>query len=223
MVVFLYKENEDDRDAVKYIDTENIGKFECDHYFKPIGLQGANFWTHLTSEITGRKDVKITYPKIKGFYDSIQTILTLDEFRKLVGYAISIGDLGFGIEKDDARYQIGIDATKAIQPIIDRLSSGENQALAEELEKDEDDYLMSEYRLSEDDIEQIKDAYTEPYWDRGIVSNVHTESDYVENLLERIVGSNDSYQALVNFGAKLTVVEDNCIELDDGRIVSLSY
>lgn len=91
------------------------------------------------------------------------------------------------------------------------------------------EYLKEKYNLSNRDIEEILNEYTEDFRDRSIVSYVYDDSEEAgrEEAWQLGYLDNDSisskYFDYKKFGEDL--VEDNeyFMELCDGRVVSLSY
>lgn len=139
-------------------------------------------------------------------YEDITTILTEEEFKALCNPK----------EKD-------------LASIIKKLESEENAELFEQIIEEEKEYLMNEYNLDEDDIEQIFNEYYLNYRDRGIVSYVFED---VEELGREeawgmgYVNMNDSimerYFDFEKFGEDL-LEEERYLELNDGRCVCLNY
>lgn len=206
--VFLYKENGDDRDCVKYIKSSPF-RFECDHYFGGINLSGACFsgagWAS---------------------YEDIQTILTQDEYQRLIDFDKEISNLGYGIKKHDERYQRGIKLCAEIQPIYDRLLSDKNQELFNNIQQEEREYLINKYNLTDTDIDYIFDNYGLEYRDRAIISfifdDVETAAEEEAYQLGYVTKENERYFDYEKFGQDL-LENDNYLELYDGRIVCLNY
>lgn len=111
-MLFLYRlKNSEDRDACAYID-EIPSSFECEHYFSGVRLQGACY--------SGGEFAP---------YEDIDTILTKQEYQKLLKFNHDIKQLGYGIKEGDLRYIQGIDLIKDIQVIYDKLESTEAKSL----------------------------------------------------------------------------------------------
>lgn len=210
--VFLFKDNSEDRDCVAYINNK-LMRFECDNYFGGINLSGA-CWS-------GRDWEEINYSDIK-------TILTEQEFNSLIQFDKNIHELGYGIKKDDERYNKGIELCNSIQYVYDKLNSKENEQLFQEVIQEETEYLMDEYNLDEEDIEQIFNNYGLEYRDRGVVGYVFNS---IEELAEEEADQlgyidNDSiasrYFDYEQFGQDL-LEEQNYLELSDGRVISFMY
>lgn len=208
--VFLYKENSDDRDCVAYIENKPM-RFECGHYFGGVILHGACYSGGAFAD-----------------YEDIKTILTKEEYNQLINFNKEIGELGHGIEKGDERYQKGVELCNSIQNVYDKLLSEENDKLFAEVVEEEKEYLMDEYGLDEDDVEQIFDEYGLDYRDRGIVGCVFDdveEMGYEEANSLGYVDQNgvaSRYFDYKHFGEDL-LMEEQYVELSDGRVVYLNY
>lgn len=209
--VFLYKDNSEDRDCCAYIEA-NPMRWECDHYFGGVTLHGACYCSHSFAE-----------------YEDIQTVLTEDEYSKLIEFALNIKGLGYGITKGGERYNKGIELCKAIQPVYDKLVSEENEEFFQQIQAEEREYLMDEYSLDEDDIDKIFDNYNLEYRDRSVVGCVFKDTydlGYEEAWSLGYVDVNDSiasrYFNFEEFGEDLAKDEYHVL-LDDGRVVSLNY
>lgn len=208
--IFLYKENTEDRDCCAYIKT-NPMRWECNHYFGGINLSGACYSGHNFAH-----------------YEDIKTILTEDEYNQLVKFNEEINALGFGIVKDDERYNKGVELCNAIQPVYDKLLSAENEELFNEVIEEEKEYLMDEYGFDEEDVEQIFDEYYLDYRDRGIVGCVFDsvyDLGYEEAYQLGYIDNNsvvERYFDFEKFGEDL-LEEEQYIQLNDGRCVYLNY
>ena len=155
--IFLYKIDIEDRDCCTYIETK-AERFECGHYFGSVTLHGACYCGHDFAD-----------------YEDIKTILTEEEYKQLIQFNNDIKNLGYGITKDDERYNKGIELCRAIQPIYDKLLSEENEKFFEEIIEEEKEYMMDEHNLDEEDIEQIFDEYNLDYRDRSIISAIYDD------------------------------------------------
>lgn len=210
---FLYKNNnDDDRDCVKYVELERLGKLECGHYFPSIGTDGACFSGSLKlSEID---------------FDNVTTILTKEEFEALDIFNKAIYDLKYGIKKGDERYVKGIELYNGIEPIIEKLLSEENEELFLQLQKEESEFLQDKYSLSEDEVQEIFDNYYLDYRDRGIISSIFDNAE--EAGKEYLDSTGDVPEHLENyidyekFGEDLLEREEY-FQLEDGRVVRLNY
>lgn len=216
--VFLAKvKNSDDRDCVKYLDLTS-GEFECDHYFRGLHISGAcfsGFKTELEEEVNNN-------------FDNLETILTKDDFLRLFEFDKQISDLGYGIKKDDERYNKGLEFGKSIQDIIDKLMGKENEQLFAKVIKDEKEYCQEKYNLTNEEVEEIFSNYYYDYQDRAIISRVFDDveecgeeefdvysegniSDYMKNFID--------YKA---FGEDLIYNSEGYYQLESGRVVYYS-
>ena len=209
--IFLYKDYSEDRDCCAYIDAEPM-RWECNHYFGGVSLQGACY--------SGGNFAN---------YEDIKTVLTEEEYGQLRQFAVDINRLGYSIEKDDERYNKGVELCKAIQPVYDKLLSEEGQEFFEQIQAEEREYLMDEYDLDEEDIDMIFGNYGLDYRDRSVVGCVFkNEYDlgYEEAWSLGYVNHNDpiveKYFDFESFGEDVANDEYHC-QLSDGRIVSLNY
>lgn len=209
--VFLYKDNSEDRDCCAYIKASPM-RWECDHYFGSVGLNGA---CYSNSNFADYKDIK--------------TVLTEEEYGQLIQFALDIRDLGYGITKGDERYNKGVELCKAIQPVYDKLLSEENEEFFEQIQAEEREYLMDEYGFDDDDIDKIFGNYSLDYRDRGVIGCVFKDiydCGYEEAWSLGYVENNDSivsrYFDFEAFGEDLANDEYHVL-LDDGRVVSLNY
>lgn len=135
-------------------------KFECNHYFGSITLCGSCY--------SGGE-----FPE----YEEIETILAKDEYEEILTFNIFIKSLGYGITKGDSKYKAGIKLIDSIKHIYDKLKSDDAFAFFEEIQKSEMEYLKKEFNLSNCDIEEILDEYTEDFRDRSIVNYVYDDSE----------------------------------------------
>ena len=99
----------------------------------------------------------------------------------------------------------------------------------EDIQKSEMEYLKEEYNLSDRNIEEILNEYTEDFRDRSIVSYVYDDSEEAgrEEAWQLGYLDNDSisskYFDYKKFGEDLVENDEYFMELRDGRVVSLSY
>ena len=208
--IFLYREKSaNDRDCCAYIERPS---FECGHYFGRIGIHGACYSSSL-----------------KAAYQDIDTILTETEYNKLLEYNKLINELGYGITKDDERYQKGLELIRELEPIFDKLESDEASNFFDQIVDDEKQVIMSEYGLDEEELEMIINEYSLDYCDRGIIGYVWRDSE--ELAMEYLTSCYtipsylEGYIDYERFGNDL-VNEDydhRYIELSDGRIVEMNY
>lgn len=91
------------------------------------------------------------------------------------------------------------------------------------------EYLKEEYNLSDRNIEEILNEYTEDFRDRSIVNYVYDDSEEAgrEEAWQLGYLDNDSisskYFDYKKFGEDLVENDEYFMELCDGRVVSLSY
>ena len=214
--VFLYKENSEDRDCCAYIKAIP-SKFECNHYFSSVGIEGACY--------SGG-----------GFadYKNIKTVLTESEYNQLLQFAENIKNLGFGITEGDERYIKGVELCKAIQPVYDRLLSEDNETFFEEIQAEEIEFLMDEYGLTEDEVTEIFDNYGLEYRDRGIVCCMYDDEydlgyeeaqglGVIDYQMEKNGFPYDRYFDYEKFGNDLINDDERYIQLADNRVVCLNY
>ena len=212
MKVFLCRlKNSDDRDCCAYIENRPM-RWECGHYFGSPILHGS---CYCNSDYAA--------------YDEIETVLTEDEYKAFLNFAEAINDLGFGITEGDERYQRGVELCKAIQPVYDKLNSGEAADFYKEIKKSEDELLMDEYGLDEGDIETIFDNYGLDYHGRSVVSTIFKDSEecgYEEALSLGYIKDDDiissRYFDYARFGEDL-LEDEQYVELSDGRVAYLMY
>lgn len=158
--LFLYRiKDSDDRDCCAYIDADGP-KFECNHYFSSIDICGSCYFGG-------------EFPE----YEEIETILTKDEYEEILTFNMFRKALGYGITKGDFRYRKGVKLIDSIKHIYDKLKSDEAFAFFEEIQKSEMEYLKKEFNLSNRNIEEILDEYTEDFKDRSIVSYIYDNSE----------------------------------------------
>ena len=210
---FLLKINENDRDCVKYLDTEETGAFECGHYFAGLRINGACFSGSL-------KEIE------EQSFENITTILTEEELKRLFEFNEKISELGFGIVQDDERYQKGLEYRAEIQDIIDKLNGEDNEKLFKKVQEEEKEVLKKEYDLTDEDIDYIFDNYSLEYRDRGIICCIWRDIDecaYDEaESMGYVNRGNDRYFDYEAFGEDL-LNSENYLELEDGRVVMFSY
>jgi uncharacterized protein YneR len=201
----------DDRDCVKYI-KNNPMRFECGHYFGGVNLEGACFSSSFKSES----------PR----YSDITTILTEEEFNRLIEFNNAIGELGYGIKKDNERYMKGMVLCEGIQDVYGRLNSEDNDVLFEQVVAEEKEWLTDEYGLSEDDIEELFDNYGGEYKDRGIISYVFNSieecAEEEAESLGYVTKENERWFDYEKFGEDL-LEEERYVELSNGKIAVLNY
>lgn len=217
---FIYKNNNDDRDCVKYAELDRINQLECGHYYPQINFSGACYSGDFDKILEDERNIDEIYP-------NITTILTKEDFKKLTKYNKNIQSLGYGLDTQPQKQQQAKEFYKEIENIIEKLKSEENQQLFEKIIEEEKNFLIEEYNFSENDIENIFDYYYLDYKDRGIIGYVYSDySDLGESVFSDYAGNIPSfieqYFDYESFGENLTN-DENYFELEDGRIVALNY
>lgn len=198
----------DEKDVVYYIEFED---FEYNHDFRGFRLKGACFSGF-------EKEFKQLFDEGK-----IESILTTQDIEKLYDIDNKLAKLGFGIEKDSDRYKQGINLLKELDSIKEKLESKENEQLFNKVIEEEKNWCMSEYNLSRSDVDYIFNEYNEIYQDRNIIFCVYNDFDDMVESEKWFFGyENTPYFDGKAFGEDL-LQSGNHIELEDGRIVYLSY
>lgn len=205
-MLFLYRlKNDEDRNTCAYVD-EIPSKFECEHYFSRVTIQGACY--------CGRDFAT---------YEDIDTILTKSEYKMLLKFAEDIKQLGYGIKEGDSRYVKGVDLIKNIQIICDKLQSEEAKEFEKNIMENEKEIMMDEWNLSEDDVEEILDNCHLKYKDRAIIGYIYDDvEDLVESEIEQCFDIPDYLTNYINyreFGEDLLQDEKRYKELKDGRVI----
>lgn len=134
-----------------------------------------------------------------------------------------INALGYGIERDSEKYKRGLALLDEFKPITDKLLSNEGKKFFKEIQESEKEYCMQEYDLTRDEIDEIFDYYSLLYQDRGIIGYVFKDRhEFGEE--EKW---NFGYEKIPYFDTEAFVNdlldEEYYLELDSGKIVSLSY
>lgn len=216
--VFLFKENTEDRDGVKYVEISRDFEdfFDCNHYFASLNLVGACCNEFLDIEKINSLD-----------FENLETILTKIEIISLMTYNLQLEELGSGIIKGDERYkQVGI-YFETIKPIIDKLFSQENEDLFLKVQEDEKEYLKNEYNWNDGDINDIWDNYYLDYRDRGVIGCVYTnKKEFIRDKAESCgLLKDEAIAKYFNYEdwADDLLNDDNYLELSSGEIVSLNY
>ena len=117
---------------------------------------------------------------------------------------------------------------KDLFDIIAKLQSHENSDLFEQIQKDEEEWLMNEYNLDEDDIEDIFDEYWYPYHDRSVIAYVYSDAydlgyDVAESCGYLTESAMERYFDFKQFGEDLVSEGDSYYEIADGRIVYFNF
>lgn len=208
--VFLYRvKDSNDRDCCAYIENRPM-RFECDHYFGRVAIHGSCYWG---GEFAN--------------YDEIETVLSREEYQALIDFSKAIDQLGCCIERGDERYQKGLNLCADVQHVYDKLKSDEAREFFNKIWQSEKEFLMNEYDLDEDDIEDILDNYCCEYLDRSIVGCVFDsvkecgeEEAYSLGYVQRNTVV-ERYFDFEKFGEDL-LEDEPYHELNDGRVVYLN-
>lgn len=203
--------NDDDRDVVKYME---FNGFECNHYFGGLQIKGACF-SGFDKEFR---------EQVENDFDSLETILTKDEFKKLFELNDEIKALGYGIEKDSEKYKKGMEIIEEYQNTIEKkLLSNENKELFEKVINDEKEYVGKTFDLGELEVDEIFDNYGLEYQDRAIVACVFNDFDDMVEQEKWSFGYEDiKYFDDEAFGYDLLNGE-GYLQLSSGKIVSYNY
>lgn len=210
--LFLYRlKDSDDRDCCAYVEDKQP-RFECNHYFGGVTLHGACYFMH-------------KFPD----YDEIETVLSREEYEKLIKLNKELDNLGYGIKKEDERYTEGMKIGYKIDKIFEILRSEKGKEFRDRIIESEIEYIHDEYNLTDDEINDIFNEYELDYRDRGIIGCVFEDVEklgYEEAFSFGYIKSGDmiseKYFDYKKFGEDL--LEDNeYFELSDGRVVTLNY
>lgn len=211
--LFLAKiKNSDDRDCVFYVELRG---FECNHYFGGLSLCGACF--------SGYYDE--FKERVENDFDTLETIYTKEEMQELFRLNDELKSLGYGIEKDSDKYNKGVEILNKINCMLDKLKSGDNEELFQNIIEEEKEYCMQKYNLSREQIDDIFDNTKDDYEDRSIICAVYEDKedlfkDLVFNgLLPEIDDDLIDYIDIDNYVEDKVLIYDCYYELDDGRIV----
>jgi len=210
--LFLAKiKDSDDRDCVFYVE---LTGFECNHYFGGLRLGGACFSGY---EEEFRKIVD-------NEFDTLETIYTKEEMQELFSLNDELKNLGYGIEKDSDKYNKGVELVNKIDCMLDKLRSGDNEELFNNVIQEEKEYCMQEYNLSKEQVDDIFENYNGGYQDRAIICAVYEDKEdlFRESAFNGLI---DVSEDLLDYIDVESYVNDNILsvdcyyELDDGRIV----
>ena len=211
--LFLAKiKNSDDRDCVFYVELRG---FECNHYFGGLSLCGACF--------SGYYDE--FKERVENNFDTLETIYTKEEMQELFRLNDELNNLGYGIEKDSDKYNKGVEILNKINCMLDKLKSGNNEELFQNVIEEEKEYCMQKYNLSREEIDDIFDNTKDDYHDRSIICAVYEDKeelfkDLVFNgLLPEIDDDLIDYIDIDNYVEDKVLIYDCYYTLDDGRIV----
>lgn len=205
-VMFLGRIKDDNRDCCQYI---TIDGFECGHYFSGLHVQGACFCGF-------EKELR---ELITNDFGKFETILTQEECLRLFEINDRLKALGYGIKQDSERYLMGLDILKEFDPIINKLSSKENDVFFKKIQESEKEYCMQAFDLTRAEIDKIFNEYPLEYGDRAIICTVFKDRyDLGEEEKWNFGYDNIPYFDTDAFVEDL--LEDNFyLELDSGKIV----
>lgn len=211
--LFLAKiKNSDDRDCVFYVE---LSGFECGHYFGGLHLGGACFSGYY-AEFKER---------VENEFDTLETIYTKEEMQELFRLNDELKSLGYGIEKDSDKYNKGIELLNKIDCMLDKLRSGDNEELFQNVIEEEKEYCMQEYNLSKEQIDDIFNEYNSVYQDRAIICAVFEDKEDLfrdcafNGLIDNISDELIDYIDVESYVDDKILIYDCYYELDDGRIV----
>lgn len=208
--VFLYRiRNSDDRDCCAYID-EEPSEFVCDHYFRSVNLCGSCY--------SGKE-----WPA----YDTIETILSKEQYERLREFSKAISDLGHDISPDDERYEKGMQLMDDIQDVYDVLTSDAANAFSDYIYTTECMWLHDAWNLYSEDIDEIFRHYAGPYTDRSVVGYVFPNIDELAREEAYSLGwvrDGEGAERYFDFEkfAKDLLEDETVVELEDGRVVTLN-
>lgn len=211
--LFLAKiKDSDDRDCVFYVE---LSGFECGHYFGGLHLGGACF--------SGYYDE--FKERVENEFDTLETIYTKEEMQELFRLNDELKSLGYGIEKDSDKYNKGIELLNKIDCMLDKLRSGDNEELFQNVIEEEKEYCMQEYNLSKEQIDDIFNEYNSVYQDRAIICAVFEDKEELfrdcafNGLIDNISDELIDYIDVESYVDDKILIYDCYYELDDGRIV----
>lgn len=215
--LFLAKiENSDDRDAVYYLDFDGIRE---NGYFSNINLNGSCF--------SGFK--KELLDVVENDFDSLETIYTKEEIKQLFALDDELDKVKSCINIDKEKiHDRGVKITNEINCLLDKLRSGDNEELFQNIVEEEKVWCMNEYNLSKEEIDDIFNNYNGNYQDRSIIVTVYKDKEELFDEM-RFNGIIECSDYLIDYVDKERYIndvleEDNTFyELSDGRIVYYSY
>lgn len=199
-------------DGICYYIQDKPAEFECGHYFSTPYLTNANCSTH-------------DFPE----YENLETILSKDEYDRLLKLKDDIYSLGFGIRGGDERYKRGLELRQSLlNDVYAKLTSPEAEAFFNTIVEDEKKKLAELYNLKDYQVDQIFDESPKNYKDAGIVIKVCYDSkeiaeDFIDNYYPQIDDMSGFklswYIDYEKLGDDLVQDSEDCLELNDGRIV----
>ena len=199
-------------EGICYYTQDEPAKFECGHYFASPYLTNASCLIH-------------DFPE----YENLETILSKDEYDRLLKLKDDIYSLGFGIRGGDERYKRGLELRQSLlNDVYTKLTSPEAEEFFNTIVEDEKKKLADLYNLKDYQVDQIFDESPLGYKDAGIVMNVCCDSkgiaeEFIDNYypqIEKMDGFKLSYYIDYDeLGHDLVVDSDEYLELDDVRVV----
>lgn len=201
MATFLYRTKAaDDRDCCAYIDIADLKRSQTCIDGK-FNICGACYSMSLGRRYSDHHNADLAYSEI-------DTILTEEQYNRLLN------------PKTDDDYT----------DIIKTLTSIEAADFYAEIIASEQEYMMEEYSLDIDDIEEIYYNYSLDYQDRAIIGYVYQDSsdlgyDEMENYFTecKMPDSLMNYFDYEKFGEDLVNESEFYLELSSGRVVYLNY
>ena len=213
--IFVGRNKKHDRDACFYIEK---AEFEYGYFStpNPIGPCYSSGWEVYEGEYA---------------YENIETVLTKKEYQQFRTLCKELNSFGSGLNKSE-----NVEKLKAAQAksdelndfIIKHLCSDKAEKFKAKIAKSEKEYMMEEYNLEEDEVDEIIENYGLDYFDNGIISYVYDSSyDVAERAIDDCVYGNISedlkyYIDYDKLGDDL-VNNDDYYELNDGRVVEYNY
>ena len=198
-------------EGICYYTQDEPAKFECGHYFASPYLTNANCLIH-------------DFPD----YENLETILSKDEYERLLKFKKDINELGFGITMYDDHYKKGFELSKSITDVYGKLISHDAREFFEKIQKDEKRKLVDFYKLTDYQINQIFDNYPLDYRDANIVATIYDDDyeiaeEFIDNFyfnIDDIPGFKLSYYIDYDkLGHDLVLDSDKYLELDNERVI----
>ena len=199
-------------EGICYYTQDEPAKFECGHYFASPYLTNASCLIH-------------DFPK----YENLETVLSKDEYNRLLKLKDDIYSLGFGIRGGDERYKRGLELRQSLlNDVYAKLTSPEAEKFFNTIVEDEKKKLAELYNLKDYQVDQIFDESPSDYKDAGIVIKVCYDSkeiaeDFIDNYYPQIDDMSGFklswYIDYEKLGDDLVQDSEDCLKLNDGRIV----
>jgi hypothetical protein len=161
-------------------------------------------------------------------YETVETVLTEQEYKALQEFATAIKEFGHGIVVGDKRHQNGIALCETVQPIYDKLCGEEGQAFFQHIVAEEKQAVMNRLKITQDEVDEAFQNYPFTYQDRSII-------DYVVDGVAEL-GREEAYRVLgcprnnficetyfdfIRYGNDLLQIQAAC-KLKNGRCVRYS-